>query len=420
MINSLDDNDDLYYRDDDDDDDDDDDEDDEDDLFEVAVNVLNSRRRESGDSNSSINNNNNQDELVKPEEPLALKRKIEPDDDHVKHVKIQARPRHVSNHNNSMSKASHARLEFWTMMNFCTVNSIPIPARTASGKYRDTVLFTSYKETDKHTNKYCVMFYLRIRDKLSGVLLEEYKNNVAVMFSACANKSSNAVSAAKFVFDLDMTDSDVIMHVRSQGKRDKPGTVTGPTNCFAAKLNGSKYNSKPVGNTLVVQMPNPDDYIKPYLEKRAYFENVSDKLAAACFITFTNEHDKTVSGGTFMIALTGYDKAENIFTIKFDKSRRAQLGDVWFAHNPRPQDTEIDGVNVVENVLSPVTVVHIQSDKAFMRTEQEAGCVIFRVYTVKSVPMLVKVTISAAKLVPKADNSKLIENIPQIVPYVFV
>ena len=418
---------DVFYQYDCEEDEQDDDEEDEDeeeeeesdnkcvDFFEIASSLFKKQQdRESG--GDSINNNH--DELVRPEKIQEKLVKEQPVEARIQRpLSVQRRSRN-SNH---VSKASQGRFEFWNMVQFCAAHSVPMMAQTANGRIRDAIMFTACREVDTADDKRAVVYDLRMRDKLAHVMQEEYKNNRVVMFMQKQQRQPSPIALGRYMFEMDLTDSDIIMHVRSQGKRDKPGTITGPTNCFCAKANGSKYNGKPIGNTLVVPMPDPLNFVRAYLERRAYFERISDKARpASCHVLFESDASGTVQGSTFVTNVVDYNKTENIFKVSFERARRDQMGSLWFAVNQRPLEDNIDGVDIVDPFGAPTITVHIQSDRAFLRSNGGAGAVVFRVKTVANTVVYMKLLISGASPFPKADNSKLIEKIPIIKPYVYV
>lgn len=204
---------------------------------------------------------------------------------------------------NEMSKANKTRREFWTGMNYSIKHHVPITAHTAdlARVFEMSVLRVEYTSTD-------TKFTVRMPADVAAELINVYAQHACVTFERVGEYTN--------LFAIHMANTtDIIMHVLSQGSRDRPGTVKGHTNCWAVKMNSSKFNRKPMGKTLIVPLPHPADRILPFFRRAAL---VTAAVASRCMLRATV---CDVSTGHVMenrtVTLDGYDATNALFAVNF-------------------------------------------------------------------------------------------------------
>jgi len=302
----------------------------------------------------------------------------------------------------SVSKATRARHEFWAMMTFCINNNIPMFGYLASDekeiKNKHTVMFL--KSSRHGENGKIVRLEVRMNPALAGLVMAELdKNSVFKMLD---------LGRGLYAFEIDTKQSDVILHVMSQGVRDPAGTITGPTNCFCTKFNGSKHNRKPKGNVLVVPMPDPALHVTRYIQRRDVFFNTGS--VCDMYVNFRGAENM------FTCMLAGYNAASNKFTFEFDEA----TSKIFEEQINQSMDNSFDTLMIQPFFNNPSVHIEIQSDSALLR-DTRAHALFYLCMSNKDgnkIKAAVHVFVKEPQSRNEHDKLLLIKNIPQIKPYI--
>jgi hypothetical protein len=293
----------------------------------------------------------------------------------------------------AMTKSAIARQEFWSMITFCIENSIPLVGKLAAHDSRQPVMFLSSSGSEETK---IVRFEVRMNPAVAALVKKELVNNV--IFKMVDLDQTRGV----YAFEIDVTESDIIMHVMSQGIRDKPGTQTGPTNCFCTKINGSKFNRKPKDNMLIIPMPDPQLHVARYLRRRDVFTNEG----SACELFVHTQYSTHQLRGR----LASYDMQTNTFVFMLRDSDAS-----LFEDHGQSSDGSYDAVHK----SGPATVEFTSDIALFRETRAHA---LFNVSVSSAdgsrIKGAVHVTLDVSKSLDEASLSSLIASIPQIKPYV--
>lgn len=305
-----------------------------------------------------------------------------------------------------MSKATKTRREFWRAMNFSIKHHVPLTAHTADHAhvFEMLVLHVEYTPTD-------TVFTVRMPMDVAAELIESYSQHTCVKLER--------VGIYTNLYKIHMANStDIIMHVLSQGSRDPPGTVKGHTNCWAVKMNSSKFNRKPMGRTLLVPLAHPTERTQPFFKRVALVKAAianKNELDAVFRDTGTGhviEHR--------LVRLDGYSGANAFFVVSFidDSSQRVLEfvptmacrvhTDAVLLNNERPH------------------AVMFQSDHALVHALHDTDCMRFR-STMRYVnDQAKKIVVEIDITLPESDSlnhtaarelAALIDAIPDVDPY---